>query len=76
MAFLVLGDMTVQGDVCGVDSARRVGAIGMDDGARCALTSLAIKRQFLEVSGDLVQRALPVFYADCITAGAKAVSLG
>ena len=38
--------------------------VGMDNGARRALIPLENKRNFLDVSGDIVERVDPIFYAD------------
>jgi ATP-dependent Lon protease len=45
----------------------------MDNGARRALIPLENKRNFLEVSGDIVERVDPVFFSDPMTAAMKAL---
>ena len=47
----------------------------MDNGARKALIPLENKRNFLEVSGDIVERVDPVFFSDPITAAMKALGI-
>jgi ATP-dependent Lon protease len=44
----------------------------MENGARKALIPLENKRNFLEVSGEIVERVDPVFYSDPIAACNKA----
>lgn len=47
----------------------------MDNGARRALVPLENKRNFLEVSGDIVDRVNPVLYSDPMTAAMKALGM-
>jgi ATP-dependent Lon protease len=49
--------------------------VAMDNGARKALIPLENKRNFLEVSGDIVERVDPVFFSDPITAAMKALGI-
>ena len=49
--------------------------VAMDNGARKALIPLENKRNFLEVSGDIVERVDPVFFSDPMTAGMKALGM-
>jgi len=43
--------------------------------ARKALIPLENKRNFLEVSGDIVERVDPVFFSDPMTAAIKALGM-
>jgi ATP-dependent Lon protease len=47
----------------------------MDNGARRALVPLENKRNFLEVSGDIVERVDPIFFSDPMTAAMKALGM-
>ena len=47
----------------------------MENGAKRALIPLENKRNFLEVSGDIVEKVDPVFYSDPQTAVLKALGL-
>jgi ATP-dependent Lon protease len=47
----------------------------MDNGARKALIPLENKRNFLEVSGDIVERVDPVFFSDPMTVAMKALGM-
>ena len=49
--------------------------VGMDNGARRALIPLENKRNFLDVSGDIVERVDPIFFSDPMTAAMKALGL-
>ena len=44
-------------------------------GARRVLVPLENKRNFLEVSGDIVERVDPVFFSDPMTAAVKALGM-
>jgi ATP-dependent Lon protease len=44
-------------------------------GAREALLPLENKRNFLEVSGDIVERIDPVFFSNPMTAAMKALGM-
>jgi ATP-dependent Lon protease len=47
----------------------------MDNGARRAPVPLENKRNFLEVSGETVERVDPVFFSDPMTAAMRALSI-
>jgi len=49
--------------------------VGMDNGARRALIPLENKRSFLEVSGDVIERVDPIFYADPMRAAMKSLGI-
>lgn len=72
---LVLGDLSIQGNIKSVRSLSEPLQVGMDNGARRALVPLENKRNFLEVSGDIVERVDPVFFSDPMTAAMKALGM-
>jgi len=72
---LILGDLSIQGNIKAVRSLAEPLQVGMDNGARRALIPLENKRHFLEVSGDIVERVDPVFFSDPITAALKALGM-
>lgn len=72
---IVLGDLSIQGNIKSVHSLSEPLQVGMDNGARKALVPLENKRNFLEVSGDIVERVDPVFYSDPMTAAMKALGM-
>jgi hypothetical protein len=49
--------------------------MAMESGARPALIPLENKRNFLDVSGDTVERVDPVFYSDPQTVAWKALAM-
>lgn len=70
---VVMGDMSIQGNIKPLRSLVEPLQVAMDNGARRALIPLENKRNFLEVSGDIVEQVDPVFYSDPKTAALKAV---
>jgi ATP-dependent Lon protease len=47
----------------------------MDNRARWALIPLETKRGFLDVSGDVIERVDPIFFADPMTVAMKALGM-
>jgi ATP-dependent Lon protease len=72
---VVLGDLSIQGNIKPVTSLQEPLQVAMDNGARRALVPLENKRSFLEVPGDIVERVDPVFYSDPMTAAMKALGM-
>jgi len=72
---MILGDLSIQGNIKAVKSLSEPLQVGMDNGARRALVPLENKRSFLEVSGDVVERVDPIFYADPMTAAMKGLGM-
>jgi ATP-dependent Lon protease len=70
---VILGDLSIQGNIKAMRSLAEPLQIGMDNGARKALIPLENKRSFLEVSGDIMERVDPVFYSDPMMAAVKAL---
>ena len=67
--------MSIQGNIKAVKSLSEPLQVGMDNGARRALIPLENKRSFLEVSGDVIERVDPIFYADPMTAAMKGLGM-
>jgi ATP-dependent Lon protease len=72
---LVLGDLSIQGNIKAVRSLAEPLQLGMENGARRALIPIENKRHFLEVSADIMERVDPIFYSDPITAAIKALGM-
>ena len=72
---LVLGDMSVQGNVKPVRSLTEPLQVAMDNGAKRALVPVENKRQFLEVHADVLEHVDPIFYGDLRQAAFKALGL-
>ena len=63
-ATLILGDMSIQGNIKEVRSLTEPLQLAKDNGVKRALVPIENKRQFLEVSGDIMEHVDPVFYGD------------
>jgi len=72
---VILGDLSIQGNIKAVRSLAEPLQVSMDNGARRALIPLENKRNFLEVSGDIIERVDPVFFSDPMTAAMKALGI-
>ena len=75
IALLVTGDLSVQGNIKGLRSLVEPLQVAMDNGARRALIPLENKRNFLEVTGDIMEHVDPIFFGDPKTAAFKALGL-
>ncbi len=74
-ALLVLGDMSIQGNIKAVRSLTEPLQIAMDSGGKRALIPIENKRQFLEVNSDVLEQVDPVFFGDMRQAAFKALGL-
>jgi len=70
---LILGDLSIQGNIKALSSLVEALQVGMENGARRTLIPLENKRHFLEVSADIVEKVDPIFYGDPMTAAMKAL---
>jgi ATP-dependent Lon protease len=70
---VVLGDVTVQGNVKGVPSLAEPVQVSLDNGALRVLVPLANKAQIAGLSEDAVEKLDLVFYGDVDRAVGKAV---
>ena len=68
-----VGDLSIQGNIKSVYSLVEPLQIAMENGARRALIPLENKRNFLEVSGEIIEKVDPVFYSDPQSACTKAL---
>jgi ATP-dependent Lon protease len=74
-ALLVLGDLSVQGNVKAVRSLTEPLQVAMDNGAKRALIPIENKRQFLDVNPDVLEQVDPIFFGDLRQAAFKALGL-
>jgi len=74
-ALLVLGDMSIQGNIKPIRSLVEPLQVAMDNGGRRALVPVENKRQFLDVSPDVLEQVDPIFYGDLRQAAFKALGL-
>ena len=72
---LVLGDMSVQGQLKPLRSLAEPLRVAMDNGAKRALIPIENKRTFLEVSADIVEQVDPIFFGAPKVAAMKALGL-
>ena len=72
---LVLGDMSIQGNIKPVRSLVEPLQVALDNGARRALIPIENKRSFFDVSSDVLETIDPIFFGDVRTAGLKALGL-
>lgn len=74
-ALVVLGDISIQGNIKGIRTLVEPCQLAMENGARRALIPIENRRQFLEVSGEIAERLDPIFYGDAPVAANKALSI-
>ncbi len=72
---VILGDLSIQGNIKAVRALAEPLQVSMDNGARRALVPIENKRNFLEVAGDIVERVDPIFFSDPMTAAMKALGM-
>ena len=72
---VILGDLSIQGNIKAVQSLVEPLQMAMENGARRALIPLENKRNFLEVPGEIMETVDPIFYSDPQTAVMKALAL-
>lgn len=70
-ALLVLGDMSVQGNIKPLRSLTEPLQVAKDNGAKRALIPIENKRSFLDVSADIMEHVDPIFYGEPKTAAMK-----
>ena len=73
---LVLGDLSIQGNIKPLRSLTEPLQVAMDNGAKRALIPIENKRNFLDVSADIMEHVDPAFYGDPKTAAMKALGVG
>ncbi|HNT24192.1 MAG TPA: protease Lon-related BREX system protein BrxL [Anaerolineales bacterium] len=73
---VVLGEMTIQGNIMPVRSLIEPLQVIVDNGAKKVLVPVSNKRQYLEVPGDLLERVDPIFYSEPLAAALKAIGMG
>lgn len=74
-ALVIMGDLSIQGNIKGLQTLVEPCQIAMENGARRALIPIENRRQFLEVSGDVAERLDPIFYGDPQTGAMKALGM-
>ena len=72
---VVLGEMTIQGNIRPVRSLLEPLQIAMENGARRVLLPMANARHLPSVPPDVLEKVDPIFYGDPLTAAVKAIGL-
>lgn len=72
---VVLGEMTIQGNILPVRQLTEPLRVIMDNGAKKVLIPLSNKRDFFEVPGEVVEKVDPIFYSEPLQAALKAVGI-
>jgi ATP-dependent Lon protease len=72
---IALGDLSIKVNIKGVRTLAEPLQIAMENGARRALIPLENKKNFLDVSADIMERVDPIFYGDPNTAVLKALGM-
>ena len=73
---VVLGEMTIQGNILPARSLVEPLRVIMDNGARRVLIPIGNRRHFLEVPPDILERVDPIFYSEPLAAALKALGMG
>ncbi len=73
MGTIILGDLTIQGNIKALPSVQESLQIGMDNGARKACIPIENKRHFFEVPGDILEQVDPIFYSEPMVAAQKSL---
>lgn len=72
---LVMGDLSIQGNIKPVRSLTEPLQVAMDNGAKRALIPIENKRSFFDVSADVLENVDPIFYGEVKQAAFKALGL-
>jgi len=72
---IILGDITIQGNIKSVTTLVEPLQMTMENGARRALVPLENKRAMLELSGEVLEKVDIIFYSDPTTAINKAMGV-
>lgn len=73
---VVIGEMTIQGNILPINSLIEPLRVIMDNGARRVLIPTNARRLFLEVPPDILEKVDPVFYSDPLSAALKSLGIG
>ena len=72
---VILGEMTIQGNILPVRSLVEPLQVVMDNGARRVLIPLSNRRELLEIPPDILENVDPIFYSDPLQAALKAIGI-
>ena len=72
---LILGDLSIQGNIKPLRSLTEPLQVAKDNGAKRALIPIENKRNFLDVSADIMEYVDPIFFSDPKTAAMKVLGI-
>ena len=72
---IILGDMTVTGNIKPVFLLSEPLQVALDNGAKRALVPIENKRNYFDAAADIVESVDPIFYKDPITAAMKGLGI-
>lgn len=72
---VVLGEMTIQGNILPLRTLTEPLQMIMDNGAKRVLIPLSNRRQMLEIPPDVLERVDPIFYSEPLAAALKALGI-
>lgn len=72
---VVLGEMTIQGNILPVRSLVEPLQVVMDNGAKRVLIPLSNRRELMEIPPDILENVDPIFYSEPIQAALKALEM-
>lgn len=75
-SLVILGEMTIQGNVQPLASLIEPLQVIMDNGGKRVLIPVSNRRQFMEVPGDVLERVDPIFYSEPLQAAIKGLGMG
>lgn len=75
-SLVILGEMTIQGNVQPLASLIEPLQVIMDNGGKRVLIPVSNRRQFMEVPGDVLERVDPIFYSEPLQAAVKGLGMG
>jgi ATP-dependent Lon protease len=74
-ALVVLGDMSIQGNLKPVRTLNEPLRLAMENGCHRALVPIENKRNLLDVPADVIDHVDPIFYSDPLTAAIKGLGM-
>lgn len=75
-SLVIIGEMTIQGNIQSLHSLLEPLRVAMDNGAKRALIPVNGRRLFGEVPPDILEKVDPIFYSDPLSAALKALGIG
>jgi len=75
-SLVVIGEMTIQGNIEPVQSLLEPLRVIMDNGGKRVLIPTSSRRLFMDVPPDILEKVDPIFYSDPLAAALKAIGMG